>query len=321
MRNIGTLPTESDAKTLSGVLYAHGIETDIEPEDDGTFSIWVHDDDQVAEAAAMLARYRMTPTAAEFRTTAALADKERARAERAERKRRSTVVDEARLGHERTEFHGGVVAVVLLLLCLAATVWTDFGKNKATFRLLAFSERGYVHEPLPPEITEATRARYGVSDTLIPEVRAGQVWRLFTPIFVHMDYAHIIFNMMVFFQLAQFFESRFGPWRLAVFILCAAASSNFAEYWWSTPNFGGMSGVNYALFGFLWMKGRFGRDQTWRMAPQMVQWMLIWLVLCYTGALGPIANAAHTVGLLVGVVWGYSSACVWPWIVQRMGGR
>lgn len=321
MRNIGNLPTEKDAKTLSGVLYVRGIETDIEAEDDGAFSIWVHDDDHLTEATATLARFRANPDDAEFFTTAARAEKERARAERTEHKRRSTVLDEARINYERTQSNKGVVAIILLLLCLAATVWTDFGKNKATFGKLMFSERVYIHENLPPDAPEAALAHYGISDKLIPEIRSGQIWRLVTPIFVHMDWMHIAMNMMVLFQLGQFFETRFGPWRLSVFIVCAAACSNFAEYWWNSPYFGGMSGVNYALFGFLWMKGRFGRDQTWRMAPQMVQWMMVWLVVCYTGILGPIANAAHTAGLLVGVVWGYGSARIWPWIERSASRR
>ena len=33
--------------------------------------------------------------------------------------------------------------------------------------------------------------------------------------------------------------------------------------------------------------------------------MLIWLVVCYTGWLGPVANTAHTTGLMLGGLWGY----------------
>jgi GlpG protein len=33
--------------------------------------------------------------------------------------------------------------------------------------------------------------------------------------------------------------------------------------------------------------------------------MVGWLFLCMTGMLGPIANAAHVGGLVVGVVWAW----------------
>jgi GlpG protein len=35
-----------------------------------------------------------------------------------------------------------------------------------------------------------------------------------------------------------------------------------------------------------------------------VNTLLIWLVVCMTGMIGPVANAAHFVGLVVGVVAG-----------------
>ena len=68
--------------------------------------------------------------------------------------------------------------------------------------------------------------------------------------------------------------------------------------------FGGMSGVVYALFGYVWMKGRYEPEQGMILHPSTVQTMLLWLVLCMTGFLGNIANAAHVVGLVAGILFG-----------------
>jgi GlpG protein len=36
--------------------------------------------------------------------------------------------------------------------------------------------------------------------------------------------------------------------------------------------------------------------------------MIGWFFLCLTGLMGNIANAAHTAGLVIGVVWGILSS-------------
>ena len=71
---------------------------------------------------------------------------------------------------------------------------------------------------------------------------------------------------------------------------------------------GGMSGVVYGLAGFAWMRGR--NDPASGVGLERQSWtiMLIWLVLCMTGFLGRIANTAHVVGLIIGVIWGWVSA-------------
>ena len=58
------------------------------------------------------------------------------------------------------------------------------------------------------------------------------------------------------------------------------------------------------LFGYIWMKGIYQPEQGMGVHPNSVNIMLLWLVLCMTGVLGPIANAAHVVGLAVGIVFG-----------------
>jgi rhomboid protease GlpG len=93
--------------------------------------------------------------------------------------------------------------------------------------------------------------------------------------------------------------------------LVAAVLSNLGQHFYTVQAdpgrfhlFGGLSGVAYALFGYLWMKGQYEPEQGMILHPNTITTMLLWLVLCMTGLLGPIANAAHVVGLLVGVAFG-----------------
>ena len=84
-------------------------------------------------------------------------------------------------------------------------------------------------------------------------------------------------------------------------VLLISIGSNVAQFIYAGPRFGGMSGVVYGLFGYVWIKGNYDRNFGIRLTDEAVSSMLLWLVLCMTGLLGPIANAAHVAGLLIGM--------------------
>jgi GlpG protein len=69
-----------------------------------------------------------------------------------------------------------------------------------------------------------------------------------------------------------------------------------------------MSGVVYGLAGYAWMRGKYDRASSVGLDPQSVTILLVWLAVCYSGVVGRVANTAHLVGLIVGVVWGRVSA-------------
>ena len=67
---------------------------------------------------------------------------------------------------------------------------------------------------------------------------------------------------------------------------------------------GGMSGVLYGVFGFVWMQARFNRRYRYVLEESTTWLMMIWFVLCLTGLVGPIANVAHAGGLIAGLIAG-----------------
>jgi GlpG protein len=153
----------------------------------------------------------------------------------------------------------------------------------------------------------------------LPEIRQGQVWRLISPIFIHFDLFHLLFNMLWLYQLGSLIEGRKGSALLAILVLVSALPSNLLQYLWpigrldqlfgfwhlnSNPLAGGMSGVVYALFGYVWMKSRHQPQEGFYLHPKTVFVMIAWFVLCFTGLLGPIGNTAHAVGLIAGVIFG-----------------
>ncbi|HEV8293260.1 MAG TPA: rhomboid family intramembrane serine protease, partial [Tepidisphaeraceae bacterium] len=105
-------------------------------------------------------------------------------------------------------------------------------------------------------------------------------------------------------DLGFMIEQQKGAWWLAILVLVTGIPSNLAQYVMAGPWFGGMSGVVYGLFGYVWMKGKFSPHEGIALHPHTVFYMIAWFVVCFTGLVGAIANTAHAVGLIIGMAFG-----------------
>ncbi len=289
MRSIGHIHSQDLASRFGDYLYLQGIENQIDSEDDGQWSIWVLEDARLTQAAAMFERFRAAPDAPEFTDAGTAAERKRASEARAEKTRRSTIADSARVGYERHFASFAWLPAMLIAVSVLVAIYSRVGGDLVSVRFLLISESISAAHPLP-------------------EIRSGQVWRLVTPIFLHFGLLHLIFNMFWLRDLGTLVQVRFGAAYLGALILVGAMLSNVVQMWWSGPLFGGMSGVNYVLFGFLWVRGKYDRSATWSLNPATVQILLIWLVICMTGIVGPVANGAHLMGFAVGSAWGFLSS-------------
>ena len=127
-----------------------------------------------------------------------------------------------------------------------------------------------------------------------------------TPIFLHFGPLHLLFDMYMLYLLGSLVEARRGSWLLAGLVLASAVASNVGQYWQHGPNFGGMSGVDYALFGYCWMQSRFDPRRDIFISPRTVAMLMLWLFICmFSKSAGDIANTAHVVGLAIGLAAGY----------------
>ncbi|MES2068729.1 MAG: rhomboid family intramembrane serine protease [Pseudomonadota bacterium] len=177
------------------------------------------------------------------------------------------------------------VTIILIAICAAVAVLSGLGTSQAVLQYL------YIASP----------GSNGYED-----VMNGQVWRLLTPIFIHFGIVHAVFNLMWIWDLGRMIESIKGAWFYSVFVLLVGIASNVAQYSFThSPYFGGMSGVVYGLLGYVWMQARYRPRLGFELHKNTVIMMLVWFVVCWTGLLGPIANWAHTAGLVIGVAAGY----------------
>lgn len=135
----------------------------------------------------------------------------------------------------------------------------------------------------------------------------GQWWRFITPIFLHFSIFHLLFNGLWLWELGRRIEALEGGWGLLKLVFVIALLSNTTQYVWQGASlFGGMSGVIYGLLGYIWWRHRLSPHPYLDIPPGIIVFMLVWLVVCMTGAIGwfadvKIANGAHVGGLLVGV--------------------
>ena len=191
------------------------------------------------------------------------------------------------------------ITTALLVVCIGVAGWTQLGASLTTVRWLTFVD---LVDP-------------SGSQGFFPGWAQGQWWRALTPIFLHFGMVHLVFNLMWLYDLGATIESRWRSRHLAVWVVFSGILANGAQYlinWdfqrgFATMNAlsGGMSGVVYALFGYVWIRGRGDPALGLHLQSQTVVLMLGWLVFCMTGMIGRIGNSAHLTGLLVGVVAGF----------------
>lgn len=144
-----------------------------------------------------------------------------------------------------------------------------------------------------------------LADTLA----TGEIWRLLTPAFLHFGIFHVLFNSLWMWELGRRLEFLLGRWNFLLFFIVTAIAANLAEFFWSGhAGFGGMSGVVYALVGFIAVRQRLAPHPLVDVPRGLIGFMLVWLVLCMTGVVdyfisGSVANAAHLGGLIAGVLY------------------
>lgn len=302
MRQIGTLSTEPEARKFADYLFTQDIRVNIEGDGDD-WAIWVYDEDKVPDAKTELESFRENPHEEKYTRAKSEADALRNR-EIQKQKAAKKQVKRASDRWNQTFMQRCPVTVTLIVLSVAAVMVTTYPDEPLDFGRKI--EPGRTWLSLAP-IHESRRPGYmRLPRNTFEAIFQGQVWRVFTPMFLHFDIFHLLFNMMWLRDLGSAIETRRGRGKFLALVLLIAAISNVGQGIVSGPSFGGMSGVVFGLFGYIWMQSRFVPSSGFFMPPNLVMLMLIYMVVCYTGVIGNIANTAHTLGLITGMIAGYS---------------
>lgn len=153
---------------------------------------------------------------------------------------------------------------------------------------------------------------------LFLKIRQGEVWRLFSPCVLHVEFLHILFNMIWLWVLGRPIEQRIGFAKMGMLTLVAGVISNTIQYLVSGPFFIGYSGIVMALAGFIWMRERIAPWEGYPLNRTTILFLILFvgsmfaltfasffLQLFTSVAFAPnIANTAHIVGALIGAFLG-----------------
>lgn len=137
------------------------------------------------------------------------------------------------------------------------------------------------------------------NDASWPAIWRAEPWRLLTPVILHFGVLHLGFNCLMLRDLGPPIESRIGVGRFFVLIALVAAPANVWQLHVSGPAFGGLSGIVYGLFGYVWMRSKTDFDWPYAVSPSVVVSMMGWFALCWLPGM-PVANYVHLGGLLAG---------------------
>lgn len=129
-------------------------------------------------------------------------------------------------------------------------------------------------------------------------------WRVITPSILHIDILHLSFNLTWWWYIGNKIEKKYSFWVLLKIFIVSAAISNCAQFYSSSNNlFLGISGVNYGIIGFCWMKQILFKQTI--IEIEIIYASLLWMIICFSGIVPiNIANTAHLAGLIAGLITG-----------------
>ncbi|MCH2202481.1 MAG: rhomboid family intramembrane serine protease [Fuerstiella sp.] len=323
MRELTAFQDKKNAERLVGYLITKLIPVQLE-EEHGQWVVWVINDDDRDAARQILEIFQRNPEDSRYDAAIEQARELARQDEAVQKKIRRRQVDMTKrwsghwwYAHPATN----ILIAISLLVAIVCTDWKHMEPGMLGLPALCTNQDFVLLRHL--YVTDFEIYVNHDGNQMIryappwPAVLRGEIWRPITPIFLHFGVLHILFNMMWMKQLASSVESVKGTRRFLVLVFLIALISNLAEFYWSGPKFGGMSGVVFGMIGYVWMQGKTQPREGLALPQEILVFAFLWLFLCMGGAFGHIANAAHLVGFGVGILLGARQA-LWKSAMHRL---
>src|SRR6266550_7380181 len=127
MRLIGHLESETVARVFGDYLFVQGVENQIEFIKGEGWGIWITEEEQIANASALLSRFRENPDDPQYHRQATKAETLRAERAKSEEAWRNRLRNRRHLFRPLTGYGFGPLTFVLIAICVLVFVFTNFG--------------------------------------------------------------------------------------------------------------------------------------------------------------------------------------------------
>lgn len=316
MRCLGQINGRNAAESFVAFLLTKEITTQIEAINEpgvtsgpiDRWEIWVRDEDKLPQARTELSQFVDNPSDPKY--ASALGQAKSILAEREKKKQQATRnIRRIEMRRSPGSASGGSIpplTLTLLILSIAVSLFSSFGSPKAS------NDWG---QAILEELSFVSMEDYVKSDSdPAASLKRGELWRMVTPIFLHLSPLHLAMNMFVLISFGRIVERWVGTPRFALFVLLLAVGPNLLQglspaWMQGSPSFGGISGVLYGLFGYVWVRSSLNPGLGISIPFPIVIIFVGMIVVGLSGAVPnwPYAELCHLGGLVLGCFVAFAS--------------
>lgn len=141
----------------------------------------------------------------------------------------------------------------------------------------------------------------------------SQLWRLVTPVFVHIGWQHFLFNLFAIYIVGQLAEQIWGSWRfLLLYILSGIMGNVFTLLLTPDVVAAGASTAIFGVFASIVVVGYFGRSPYLRQMGQSYQALIV-VNLIFNLFMPNVGIVGHLGGLVGGLL---AAVCL-PTVIEK----
>lgn len=132
----------------------------------------------------------------------------------------------------------------------------------------------------------------------------GEIWRIFTSMFLHGNFLHILFNVFWLYLFGPELEKIVGKARFFTIYLLAGVTGNIATYFFYPLNYAslGASGAIFGIFGAFGALVYYTRHTMPMLRKMILPLIVISVIMTFLQS--NVNAAAHIVGLITGFILG-----------------